>query len=1291
MALTLAEVKHSLLAGNNVSWGAFEKYKSGSIVLDTPGKRRLFEFLLGADASRVREGHESLFDGLLASWRNESYDPASAISTDTVVSTSDIWLLKEIRTSCFGGLNLDGTTEFMLDVAGDNWCIEGQNGSGKTSLASAILWALTGHRIREHVGPVLDNGTRFPVFDEAGSPIGEWPPLAVYPATQSELSKTAEVTVQLKFENNNGDIALAIRKSTSPATGTPIVDEKIDARLLAAPQLIETGLLMPCRLAHMGFGEQSQSLYEAVKLLTGLDQLADIADGAAAFSNAARRFLKYAKDQGIDAKQKTFDDNIAGAIRVAQQVSLELAGLPSLDTIDGSALLRAKASELSNEAGQHLETLKADIASEIDTNKTDGRVRIKTAVDNARGKIQQKADGIPVFAAWVALKNAPSQEQFQRLPAELQSAEMELSVAIQWHQRQTDDAKLRLKALAAEWFTPIGEPNSAACPLCDSKLVTAEQMVLAQELEELKQEAAVAERKLTDVCTGLESRLLDLLPKDMRTHLPLLEDMEPRRAYVEAVSARFVNEPPFSNTLVGLAKCIRKLLDDQNQSLPEFIYTIPNTTPLDEPAVAQQIRIRIAVLRRLYTLADWWGENRDAFRVAWGAVLGEAASDGSYPTNSVQGQVRLIEQALSSAEPFDEVARNLKAAADASDSWQKIREEQKVREAIRDNIEPLKGLRSMVETETARSIGTLSSKIQAVLKRIHHRERLEYRDTALKKKAVYVHGGFSDGIKIDAALVANTSWLRAILWAFIIALREETMATMGTNSFPLVVLDDPQMTFDPRNKRKWAQELVRVANLEDSNVEAVQLFLTTHEREFFTFLTDCEKLSGQQGVMAGADPISGVATVVNGSSLQRQWQDANLHNDDARAREYVRLVRIHIEKLLKVMLRSVGPNIQKGNLDTLRRELSDLKKRSIHPFDGKSFENLSNSLDGGAKAVRLLNGPPHSDDATIGIAEASDVHEFWENQLRSRLYEAFDVFSHFEAHQGDPRIFNWQPTVVDLPERHRDELKKLRIVQTGIAAAAKTDGRVGNGLVAIEQWEADKLTEVRLYNHEIYQLAAGTLEPVAAIGDLIIISNYAPVKARDLVVAAFGDSRIARRMNEANAHPNVYVLTGQSVDPTVTPQPIIVPREAGKFKKIVGTIFSFSGGISPQPEANDEIVVIDDSGSYINLLSEAKLFKVKGRSAEPVALDGQFLVTRDPIIDEGGMRRLDGQLVVATDESGATYFKRLRLARESAVILESLNPDGTSPAELLSLNGENGTPRLVSLIPVVGVLFELPQ
>jgi hypothetical protein len=85
-------------------------------------------------------------------------------------------------------------------------------------------------------------------------------------------------------------------------------------------------------------------------------------------------------------------------------------------------------------------------------------------------------------------------------------------------------------------------------------------------------------------------------------------------------------------------------------------------------------------------------------------------------------------------------------------------------------------------------------------------------------------------------------------------------------------------------------------------------------------------------------------------------------------------------------------------------------------------------------------------------------------------------------------------------------------------------------------------------------------------------------------------------------------------------------------------------------------------------------------------------MTRDALSPEEAVRQFDGRLVVAVDQDGAKYFKRLRRAEDSFVILESLNPDGSTSAELMTLNSDEvRLPRLTHVLPVVGVLFELPS
>jgi len=272
---------------------------------------------------------------------------------------------------------------------------------------------------------------------------------------------------------------------------------------------------------------------------------------------------------------------------------------------------------------------------------------------------------------------------------------------------------------------------------------------------------------------------------------------------------------------------------------------------------------------------------------------------------------------------------------------------------------------------------------------------------------------------------------------------------------------------------------------------------------------------------------------------------------------------------------------------------------------------VHNTLDGGGgKAMKLINESHHKDDESIGLAEAKDVKEFWVHKLRRKIHDAFDVYDKFESFHGEPRTFPWEKNLIAFPEGFKDEVKALKFQQTGIAAAAKSDGHAGDGVVTVEEWKAG--TSIILPNHEVYQLAAGTLDPVAGIGDILIVCNHAKVNPRNLVVAVSGASLLARRYNLIDAHPEIIVLTGQSVDPLALPDPIIVSPESAQIRKVVGTVFAARTLPMPAMDANREFAPLADTNVLTKILDGARLFQVKGRSAEPIALEGQFLITRDP-------------------------------------------------------------------------------
>jgi hypothetical protein len=1288
LSLTLTGAVEALLKGATLEWPQFKDHKAGAISLPSPAARRLFRFLLAQPARKLLAPDETIFAGLLKAW-HQGDDPAEPTESAKPIAQTQGWRLARLEASAFGGLTIFGGPIFDLVVDGENWCLEGQNGSGKTSLTNAVLWAMTGRRVSEQEGLIEDRGERLPVYNDDGLVIGDWPPLVSYPERASDLAKTAEAWVRLTFKNRAAETATAFRKVTSPKGGEPSFASVLDPRLTTAPQLIETGLLMPARVPRVGFGARSQPLYEAVKLLTGLDLLAGIAEAARLLTHHGQAFLKFAKQQGIDQLAGTFYSNLAKADAKAAVLDIDLSACRTLGDTETSVTLTRIAREAGALAGEHLATLKTVIATGLDTKDAKARVRIRSAVVEARVVVNQGAKGITEFEGWTALKQAKDDPSFGNANKAISEGRTEIGAALLWHARQKSDQKLRLKALAAKYYlTPHGKDEVGLCPLCQSRLSSATQKALAIELAELQEHADLAERKISDVCSAVKQRLDAALTSELRMHREGLLRRVPKEAYRMAALGRFAEEEPFKSTLVGIAKSCRETVDRQAAALPEFTFPeLVKQKDLPDPAI--EAHRAVHELAHLVALVDWWSDNGTAFREAWVALVQAKDDTGSFRAHTIAGQVSSLEQAIERAEPLDEVAAHLAEASKAAESWKTLDDQQSVREAISEALLPLKEFRFLVDAETASSIATLSKRIKAILDQLHLRERFQYENTALEKKAVTVEGSFDTGMRIDAGTVANASWLRAILWAFILALREETIEALGTNPFPLMVMDDPQTTFDPRNKRKWAEVLVKAANTPIAEKGGMQLILTTHEQQFFKFLVDEQRLSGQQGLVAPLNKATRVATIVNGSTLGREYGAAIAANDDSLAHKFISDVRIYCEDLLKCMMRAEGPGVANMNLDSLKKELKRLRDSSVPPFNRSVFGELSEMLmGGGGGPMKLVNDSHHQYDGTIGVAQAIDVHTFWSAKLRTQLHKAFHVHETFTAYTGDPRVFAWEDTVAEFPPSQVAAVKALSLLDTGVAAAARTDGRVGDGVLSITEWDASK--PIRLHNHEIYQLAASTLDPIASIGDFLIVSNYAPVTRHSLIVTAFGNRLLARRYNESDTHPDVAVLTGQTLEPHELPSPIIAPKEKLHSRKIVGTIFAAHIAVQPRRQLDCEFSEVPDFTVLHSLLKGARLFRVEGRSAEPIALEGQFLITRPPQPAADTVHQLDQRLVVAVDSTGARYFKRLHV-RPPLVILESLNPDGTTAAELLSLDPAQPFAQLSELLEVVGILFELPE
>lgn len=191
-----------------------------------------------------------------------------------------------------------------------------------------------------------------------------------------------------------------------------------------------------------------------MKQLTGLDQLSDIAEGCSALGAANRKFLKYAKDHGLDNYKRRFDECIETVKQLADEFQFQLPNQLTLSTDNIDVSLKDAATKASKDAGEHLKTLKSGLPQSIDVATPDGRTAIKNAVTTARGLLAQGPKAIPLFQTWKALADAATDEIFSKLPGALAAAKDDITRGLAWHERQTVDGRLRLKALASQSYVP---------------------------------------------------------------------------------------------------------------------------------------------------------------------------------------------------------------------------------------------------------------------------------------------------------------------------------------------------------------------------------------------------------------------------------------------------------------------------------------------------------------------------------------------------------------------------------------------------------------------------------------------------------------------------------------------------------------------------------------------------------------------------------------------------------------------------------------------------------------------
>lgn len=1271
--LTKTEIEQSLLAGKKIEWKDASGKKS-SIVLDSAKQRRLFAYLLSSKIREVKGIPDDCVKGLATTYA-ASGDPATeqSAAAGAAATQAGPWKVHSIKAEGFGGVNAWKGSPFELELDGNSMLLEGPNGSGKSSLTAAIVWTLSGERPRDQAEAASDEAR--PVFDVANTKAGDWPPVATYPSELKEMLLGPSVSVELTFTNPAGAKA-TVRRAYDGKKMTHVVDPQLNI----PSTLLEAGLLMPLRLPKLRFDEGRGRLTDAVQTLTGLDELIDMGAFIQGLCHSGRDYLSYKKPELATAKTE-FDKQIEAAKVALAAVNVVVPDFMIADTDDANGAMATFGKKQIDKAADLTKVVSDDLAAGLDLANAQIQKQVIVALSDAEADIASGLAGLQKWKSFENIASALPAEVRQGLAQAAANAKTALATAIEFHNKAQSDTRYRLKASAARWHAEHGGGAIDECPTCQHSIK--DRPDLQAELAELQSAGEAATRKLSDNVVGIMAELEAAVPQTMRRYLSEDVASQPRADLVKAFEVAFVAADHYQKYLAKAAVLSKAALAvapaaEMNAPAPEK-ETVPGT---------ESVLGRIARLEKLSSLAAWFEVESPAW-LKWWKTLSAAGPPpgGTIPdtdTETLSAHIGRIGKSLGEAEPFRLGAEAMRVAWKQGVAARKIEKELGQRQAIAEALAPLKSLGNMAEAQARDALNDLSSRIGQIHSANYLSDTLKFDSATLEKKAgLVVRGQLGAEIRIDATLIANTSWIRGVLWAFIFALREEAVEQMGGDVFPLMVLDDPQQTFDTIHRHRWAEYIAKL----QVKAPGVQVILSSHDEQFLSFLA-VDGVVGRRALIASAGAELGHIGVFEGDELDRRWQRVQGEKTQKAAQDYMAAVRVYVEGMLKLMLRGEDLNVSTFVLGDSREKLTVLNKARLEPWARNAFESLAQALGKNVKEIKFIEKAHHSDGAHMGMAEATDVQVYWTKPLRPALEKAFRIVREHRALHGGLTALHALPPTVSLPEGRKAAVGAIKLPLVG-SAAALSDGRAADGCVNLSIDGKPKET-IELKSNVIYRLTTPTLEPVARPGDLLLVSEFKTPTAKSLVVVRSEDRLMARRLEIADNHSDVAVLTANAINPRKIAAPVVAKLSTLTMQKVIGVLYDH--GKAALGKAGPEEVCDCGGDSHVKMAfaNMQGLVSVDGDSAEPHALNKQFLIIANSMAVPEACKKLEGQPVIAEDSSGSRYFKRLRSGGEGAVILESLEIGGGFPPIVLA-DKPGSALHVQTIWPVLGVLFERPS
>jgi hypothetical protein len=1206
--------------------------------------------------------------------------------------------LKKVEAHRFAGLHKFGTPgaaplnfvhEFTVPLA----LFEGRNGSGKTSLVNAIIWALTGEMLRPQREPErADDDFECWVSAEDGSgeltahrlsPVTPMPNVEQYRPNQDWVP--ADTWVELTFTDETGATLPVIRRSQSRSPKGKLNEAAPDLAVLGVdPIAVRIGTIMPGLLPLIKVGSESE-LGRAVSQLTGLSALIDLAEHVRrAKTKIDKEFVK-AKTSERDRVDRDYSTAKSDLEKIVQDHPALAPAHAVPPPSDDKGIEQAL-----DEINRHFESAKAaafgsarDILSEhFDPAKPALLADLEKNIGRALERVSEPQH--LASAARLHGLRLLKPDQLDAPEAKIRSILAEANALEALAQDPLAAARARLYARIATWIADHPDPlrNEDMCDVCGGALDHALDPVsgnpVKTHLHEAKFDAALLSQTLARWAENALGDLMRSLPEALRAELSTDLPAHPCDLLRTAIVDELFAFEPFRGVLAEL----------KTQTASNFDGIVAQRMGL---ADAAEIALPLGcvklgeALKRLdlgIRFARWRQDNDALAREIVERVLGRMPKEGeSAEKLTLTGKLLDLDATVKAAKPVSNallqcgrLKQHLKARRDAE-----------------------KRLAEYAAASAA--LTNLAALGQLADAQVNHLRKALRKEAAVWRSRIYL-GAFPDtahqlvdtgmgrkgeldlvvetgGVSAPAQHVTNASALRASLVAFYLAFWEYVLKERG--GLTLLVLDDPQELLDDENRERLAAAMAPVMNA------GAQLMLTSYDPRFCARVARLAVTGGlehlevhpatrQQPVVRLTPPLP----VIEGRKARF---DAD-RNAEEPARDFADGCRVFLEAKLGDMFDDPAHSAWAlvnpvPTLATFVQRLRPLIKSgpqgmfSAHVF--RRFVEHPALVDG-SPVIVLMNKAHHGRRQEIRAAEVAQCYDDLGDllELVEQMYE---------------ECYRW---------RRRDAVK----VQTPVeppSALEPTPHPALNILVCPDlaaftqrefsgesQETFEKLDPHLLDSTVVFYLRRPNFGFAAPAGSLAIVEAVpGPAADRRLVIARHANAVYARRfLRGTNA--GVIGFTAEVPDPrTRTPKTVFLPEGEVAIHQVVGIIFDHAIMASPGQE---EAVPVD-AQAVLKRIEIA--FRVVDDSAVPLALGNQVVLggARIELADLGRHR---DALVALTLDDGSSIFKRVgaSLPGELSHLRQFESIGGLGSSQIASIGKPHqGFHNVSNVRLVIGVLY----